>query len=175
EAPLAPLDPAAMQRTIAGINAKNLARTPIADSLAAVASDLSKAKGRKIVVLLTDGEETCEGDPARAIADLQARGIDVRVNIVGFAIGDEALSTQFADWAEQGGGRYFAANDGEALDAAMRQALRVPYAVLDADGNVVAEGELDGEAVTLPQGIYRVQVQSEPPREFERVEVPGEQ
>ena len=175
ESPLAPLDPAAMQRTIAGINAKNLAKTPIADSLAAVASDLAKAKGRKVVVLLTDGEETCEGDPAAAIAALQAKGIDVRVNIVGFAIGDEALSEQFADWAEQGGGRYFAANDGEALDDAMRQALRVPYLVLDQDGNVVAEGELDGDPVTLPQGIYRVQVQSEPAREFVRVEVPGEQ
>jgi len=47
--------------------------------------------------------------------------------------------------------------------------------VLDQDGNVVAEGELDGDPVTLPQGIYRVQVQSEPAREFARVEVPGEQ
>ena len=36
EIPLAPLDPAAAAAKIAGINAMNLARTPIADSLAAV-------------------------------------------------------------------------------------------------------------------------------------------
>ena len=95
EVPLAPLDKSAFLDTVSGIQAINLARTPIADSLAAVASDLGDADGRRLVILLTDGEETCDGDPAAAIEALGEQGVDVRVNIVGFAIDDEALKDEF--------------------------------------------------------------------------------
>src|SRR5690606_23390906 len=67
EIPLGPLNPDAAAATIAGIQAMNLARTPIADSLAAVEADLAGAAGGAIVVLVTDGEETCDGNPAAVI------------------------------------------------------------------------------------------------------------
>lgn len=46
EIALKPLDPAAATRTIEGVNAMNLAKTPIADSLAKIESDLNQAQGR---------------------------------------------------------------------------------------------------------------------------------
>jgi hypothetical protein len=73
--PMQPLDPAAMQKTLAGISAMNLARTPIADSLAKIESDLAGAKGTRVVVLVTDGEETCDGDPEAVLQQLSALGI----------------------------------------------------------------------------------------------------
>ncbi|MDX1385730.1 MAG: VWA domain-containing protein, partial [Thermoanaerobaculia bacterium] len=93
--PLAPLDSAAVSRRIAGVVPQSYAKTPIADSLRLVESDLRGAQGRRLVVLVTDGEETCGGDPARVIAQLRARGVDLRVNIVGFAIDDADLESQF--------------------------------------------------------------------------------
>ena len=175
EIPLKPLDPAAASKTIAGVDAMNLAKTPIADSLAKVEADLQSAKGRKVVVLVTDGEETCDGDPEKGIQALQERGIEVTLNIVGFAIDDAALESQFESWATLGGGRYFSAKNQEGLSASLEEALRVPYLVYDSAGTQVREGVVDGEPVELEQGFYRVVVQTSPPKTFDKVEVPGEQ
>lgn len=171
--PLGPLNPEAAAATIAGVQAMNLAKTPIADSLAAVAKDLKGAQGAA-VVLVTDGEETCEGDPAKVIDSLAASGIDVTLNIVGFAIDDAALAAQFAAWAELGGGRYLTAQDSSGLSAAIEEALQVAYSVYDASGELVGEGLVDGKTVELERGVYRVVVKSTPAQAFEDVQIQGE-
>jgi hypothetical protein len=171
--PLGPLDPGAAVAVIAGIEAKNLAKTPIAASLAAVPSDLAGAQ-TAAVILVTDGEETCEGDPAAAIESLRDRGIDVSVNIVGFAIDDAALEAQFAEWAALGDGRYFSTQDQSGLAEAVEKALQIPYSVFDSSGVLVAEGLVGGEPVELERGVYRVAVKTGPQRVFEDVAIQGE-
>jgi hypothetical protein len=175
EMPLAPLDPAKASETIQGISAMNLAKTPIADSLAMIESDLKEATGPRLVVLVTDGEETCDGDPAEVLAKLSDRGIDVRLEIVGFAIDDAALKQQFESWAEQGGGRYFDATDATSLENSMAEALQVPYTVFDQGGTQVAKGTVDGDALELPAGFYRISIATSPATIIENVEIPGEQ
>ena len=174
EMPLAPLDPAAAASVIDGIEAMNLARTPIADSLAAVQGDLEAAKGSAAIVLVTDGEETCEGEPGAVIQALQEQGMDVNLNIVGFAIDDLELEAQFQSWAEQGAGRYFSASDQGGLSKSLREALQVPYTVYDSGGQVVAEGLVDGDPVELKQDQYRVEVLTSPIQTFDPVTVLGE-
>jgi hypothetical protein len=89
--PARPLDPAAVARTINDLPVVDLVRTPIGASLASVADDLRQVSGPKIVVLLTDAEETCDGDPAVSIRSLLGQGVDVHVDIVGFALDYDAL------------------------------------------------------------------------------------
>jgi hypothetical protein len=173
EIPLAALDPEAAAATIAGINAMNLARTPIADSLAAVESDLQGATSG-IIVLVTDGEETCEGDPGQVIEALRDKDFNVSLNIVGFAIDDAELAAQFESWAELGGGRYIGASDAADLSEAIEQALRISYTVYDRGGNEVASGEVGGTPVELERGNYRVVVNSAPKHSFDNVAVEGE-
>ncbi len=173
EIPLGPLDPAAAAEKIAGIQAMNLARTPIADSLAAVPGDLG-GRSAGAVVLVTDGEETCDGDPAAVIEGLRDKGFNVTLNIVGFAIDEPELAAQFEGWAAAGGGSYFGAADQAGLSEALAQALRVPFRVLDAGGNEVASGQVGGDAVELEPGIYRVTVATDPVQVFEDVTVLGE-
>jgi hypothetical protein len=108
------------------------------------------------------------------IEALQAKGSQVNLNIVGFAIDDVELAAQFESWAELGGGRYFAANDQSGLSQSIEQALRVTYTVFDQGGNEVAAGQVGAEPVELERGVYRVVVNSAPPRTFEAVEVQGE-
>lgn len=156
EIPLAPLNAEAAVSKIAGIQAKNLARTPIADSLSAVKNDLRSANGPSLIVLVTDGEETCEGDPAAVIASLRESGIDVSLNIIGFAIDDQELADEFSAWAEAGGGRYFAANDTETLADSVADALSTSFRVFDSGGNEVALGRIDEDPIELPQGDYRI-------------------
>ncbi len=162
EIPLQRLDAAVVNQVIAGITAKNLAKTPIGESLRLVAQDLAGATGQKVVVLVTDGEETCGSDPAAEIANLRAQGIDVRVNIVGFAVNDPALEATFQSWAELGGGSFFNADNAAELDNAVSNALSAPFRVLDASDNELARGTVNGEPVNLPAGEYSVEVLTEP-------------
>lgn len=155
EIPLQPLDRAAVKKTLSTIKAMNLAKTPIAASLEKVASDLAQVTGDRIVILLTDGEETCEGDPALAIKGLRAQGLAVRVNIVGYAIDDQDLQKTFESWAALGKGQYLNAPDGAQLAQALRQALAIPFEVFAGD-KLVSRGVSGGEDLSLPAGTYRL-------------------
>lgn len=159
EIPLAPLNKADFLTRLDAIQAINLARTPIAESIRAVSGDLAEAEGRRLVVLLTDGEETCEGDPAAAIQALQDQGMDVRINIVGFAIDDQALKDQFADWAALGNGSYLDAADASLLNEALDQSLQLPFEVLDNTDEVIAVGLLGAEPMSLQAGNYTVRIE----------------
>jgi Mg-chelatase subunit ChlD len=170
EIALAPLNRGAALAKIKAIEAKNLAKTPIGDSLMQVKQDLAGTKGAAVVVLVTDGEETCNGDPKAAIESLRAAGFDVRVNIVGFAVDELALKEQFETWARVGGGSYFDAADGAALARGIRASLKLPYQV-EKEGNVVATGAVDGDALELPPGTYQVKILSNPPRGLGEVTV----
>src|SRR6478752_5868680 len=133
-------------------------KTPLAATLSEVAADLSGINGPKIIVLVTDGEESCDGDPEQVIKDMIAQGLDVRVNIVGFALDDADLKEQLQRWAEIGHGQAFDAQGPEDLSAGIVTALRAPFQVFDADDQLVATSVVGGEAVVLPPGTYRVEV-----------------
>jgi len=174
EVPLAPLNPYRMLQKIGKIHAKNLAKTPIAASLAQVPKDLGSPQGKKVIILVTDGKETCEGNPQAEIEKLKKMGYDIRINIVGFAIDDAALKETFKRWAALGNGAYFEAKDQRSLSAALRQALQLPYRVLDANGVEVARGVIGGQALSLKAGDYKVIIESDPPYMLKRVHVDGE-
>lgn len=175
EIPLKPLDRAAVAGVLAGIEAKNLAKTPIAASLGKILEDLKGAQGELVVVLITDGEETCEGDPAAAIEALKSAGVEVRINIVGFAIDQNELKSEFRRWANLGGGAYFDAADAEQLGASLTQAVRAPFDVHDATGLVVASGTVGGEAIVVPAGSYVVKTRTSPEKTVNIVIKPGEE
>ena len=158
EIPLGPLDVAAASAVINGITAVNLARTPIADSVALVPADLAGVGGSRMLILITDGEETCDGDPGQAIEALRAGGLDVRVNIVGYAIDDADLARTFQAWASAGGGAYFDAADGEQLGAALLRSTAAPFRIIDDKGMVVGAGLAGDAPLTLPAGVYTVRI-----------------
>jgi uncharacterized protein YraI len=171
EIPLGTLDRNAAATRIAAVNAMNLAKTPIADSLAKVPADLAAAKGPKTVILITDGEETCDGDPAEVIKQLRAKGLDVQVSIVGFAIDDAELKSTFQTWAELGGGSYFDARSADELQRSLRTVISGPFKVLDSKGQVVARGIIGGAEIILPAGSYRVETVGNPAQAIESVTV----
>jgi hypothetical protein len=168
---LAPLDGGAAVDRIAAIESVDGVKTPLAAALERVAADLSGVDGPKIVVLVTDGEETCGGNPQRAIRELVNQGIDVRVNIVGFAVDDEGLKEQFEEWARIGGGRFFDAAGADELGEAIAAALQPPFEVRDTAGTVIGSGVVDGDAERVPPGTYAVEIRSDPPRDFADVVV----
>lgn len=156
EIPLAPLDPTRAAAVIDGIDAMNLAKTPLGRSIALAADDLDGVNGQRVLIVVTDGEETCDGDPAATIQRLRDLGWDIRVNIVGLAIDDPALVETFRAWAALGGGSYFGARDRGALGEALSRAVAGPFRVTGMDSeDVVATGR-PGRPLTLPAGDYQL-------------------
>lgn len=154
-APLAPLQRDSMSAMLRAIEAKNLARTPIAASLALVAEDLAAVEGSANVILVTDGEETCDGDPEAEVRRLRQLGFAVTLNIVGFAVDDYALEQDFRRWAALGGGGYFAARDASALASSIAQASRQTFSVHTGDRQVAA-GAVGDAAIELKPGRYEL-------------------
>lgn len=173
EIPLARLDRTAAIARIESVQAQNLAKTPIGESLNLVKQDLAGSQGPAMVVLVTDGEETCEGDPLAAIGALRQAGLDVRVSIVGFAIDDGALAKTFTHWAQAGDGAYLDAKDGAALARAVRGSFAPRFEVRSGQ-ELVATGTVDGSPLELPAGSYSVRVLAQPPRDIPGVTIESE-
>jgi Ca-activated chloride channel homolog len=100
-------------RMVEGFEA--LGETPIADAINQAGQAMKTLRGQSnSIVLITDGIEECRGDPCAAAANLKSLGIDVKVHVVGFALG-AGDSSKLQCVVEQTGGKYFDANDVNAL------------------------------------------------------------
>jgi len=132
--------------------------TPLVYSVLQAPADLKEVGGGTVIVI-TDGEESCHGDPVKAAAQLKASGLDITLNIVGFTTGP-SVQKQLGGFAQATGGRFYAADNGPALARALQMAAvdRFPYSVLDAAGKEVAAGEAGPGAEELPPGEYTVVV-----------------
>lgn len=103
--PVEPLDRDALLATIDGYEAQGF--TPIAGSLQEAARALPP-EGERTIVLVSDGEETCAPPDACDVAEeLRADGIELVINTVGFALGDnDQARTELECIAEAGGGQF---------------------------------------------------------------------
>jgi Ca-activated chloride channel family protein len=131
--------------------------TPLVYSVLQSPADLKEVGGGTVIVI-TDGEESCHGDPVKAAAQLKASGLDITLNIVGFTVTGQAVQKQLAGFAQATGGHFYAADNGPALARALQIAAvdRFPYTVTDAAGKEVAAGEAGGGVDELPPGEYTV-------------------
>jgi VWFA-related protein len=156
--PFGKIDKPRMLARVREVNA--LGTTPIAYSLKQVARDFGRARGEKMVILVTDGKEECGGSPSAVVSELVARGIKIKLNIVGFALADVATKQEMERVARLTGGRFFDASNAKTLTQAIEQALAVPYDVVDAAGTKVAGGVTGQGGVKVPEGIYTIIVRA---------------
>lgn len=172
DVPLGPLDRARAAAAVRAIEPKLLSQTPLADSLAAVAGDLGRSEGPRTVILITDGVESCGGDPAAAVRTLQG-GSPLELAIVSLGLEPDALRA-FEQLAQAVGASYVDVGSFEELAASIQEALQPAFEVLDQAGQVVATGRVGGAGVELPMGLYTVRVLSSPTAVYPDVRVPGD-
>jgi hypothetical protein len=162
-----------MAGIIEGIRIERSVGTPLAAAIEAMAGDLAAATGPRVVVVVSDGQESCGGDPEAAVRALRESGIDVTLNVVGIGL-DGENGRRIRRLARIGGGAYFDVRRAGELEEALRAAVSAPFEVVDATGAVVARGSVGGPAVEVPPGVYRVVVRPDPVVVFEDVLVePG--
>lgn len=67
--------------------------TPIANSLKEAANDFKYCNNcRNLIILITDGIESCEGNPCEVSMELQKKGIFIRPFIIGVGLDEDAKS-----------------------------------------------------------------------------------
>lgn len=168
--------------------------TPIAHVLAQIGADFPADATERTVVLVSDGKETCDGDPVLAARQLADAGITLHT--VGFIV-DTAARQQLQAMASATGGSYFDAPVGPELPETMTSALNACSKVVVAlpqapepgrlrttsawiglpivnseTGEEVAKFDRMHMEVELPAGVYEVQFG---PGSWKGIEVrPGE-
>ena len=161
---LAPVGP--MQRDL--LQAKILAlepagATPLAFVLEQTQADLAKISDPQLVLLISDGMETCGGDPVQAAKDLIGLGYDLKMHIVGFDITRNVTARdQLIEIAQATGGVYYDAGSREELRQALSMAAPFTYTVYDLEGNIVYAGRLGEPGPQLPAGTYTIVIDTAP-------------
>ncbi len=146
--PPSPLDKALINKKIEELNPKG--KTPITDSVL-TAFDLVRAnENATTVILVSDGIETCGGDPCKAVMEAKDAGINFVMHVVGFDVGDVDVS-QLECAAQAGGGLYMSAQNASELSEALETAVEIPaeLPVGKLSVKVTAEGKLQDSMLIL--------------------------
>lgn len=161
--PLSRFNAEALLQAISTIRPAVGGMTPLGASLRAAAADLQAAEGSTAVILVTDGLESCNGDPVDEAAAFVAGNPQRAVHVIGFALERPEESENLRRIADAGHGLYFDATDSAQLAAALRQTIVLSYQVQDSAGQIVATGEVGSAAQRLEPGSYTVRINANPP------------
>jgi hypothetical protein len=104
---------AELETAIAGVQPKG--KTPITAALQLVSDGLDVPTQ---LILVSDGKETCDGDPCELVRTLRESGTEVTVHVVGFDVTSEERE-QMTCIADAGGGLYADAATADELTAAL--------------------------------------------------------
>ena len=143
-------DRAVLLARIAALAPKGM--TPIAAAVTQVADLLKGKDAETTIVLVSDGKETCGGDPCAVVKALKAGGVKFVMHVVGFDVA-EADKEELSCIAEAGGGKYFGAADAAALLAALQAvSAEIAQKVEQAKTVVVAQATGLGKLrIALPE------------------------
>jgi len=126
--PIETLNTSAISKALSSVEATGW--TSIADSIKNGGEDLSKFKEEgavNILYIVTDGIETCGGDPIEAAQTLKNSGTNVVLGIIGFNV-NATQDAVLKKIAEAGGGHYANANDAGTLTSEL-------YKITEASNN----------------------------------------
>lgn len=104
-------------------------RTPLTAAVREAAKVLRFPNRPGVVVLLTDGEETCGGDPCAMAKSLRAQSANLTVHVIGYRMRDIATATGYMQsrcLADTTGGLYISVETTDELVRALQKMLGCP-------------------------------------------------
>ena len=133
--------------------------TPLVYSLLQAKKDLSTSwPGPKMVIVVTDGMETCGGKLEDVAAAYRNGDMELVVNIVGFGV-PAAEEKQLKEIARQAESKYYDARSARQLAEALKESVQTAYVVLDEQGkSEVTRGQVNGNPLSLKPGRYLVRL-----------------
>lgn len=98
--------------------------TPITYSLSQGLQDIAPYNGEKSIILISDGLETCGGDPCELAQTISLSGIDLKIDVVGFGVSDDPeASHQLMCIATSTMAKYFQANNADDLTKGLTDSI----------------------------------------------------
>ena len=91
----------------------------MSEAVRRAAQHLKYKEQQAIVILISDGEETCNANPCEMGKALEAAGVDFTAHMIGFAVAKHKQAG-LQCLAKNTGGLFFAAKDAQALKVALR-------------------------------------------------------
>jgi len=162
------------------INARGF--TPITHVLGLAAADFPDTAKENVIILVSDGRETCEGDPCVLARQLKEKHAELVIHCVGLGV-DAATRGQLECVAAAAGGQYFDVGEAQYLGATLVEAANTPgeapekhvegrgklqvlgadirgHKVIEAATGRVVDAHISHvqEVVAVPAGIYNVTV-----------------
>lgn len=155
-----PFGPIDRERFVAVVDAvEPLGQTPLAHSLTQAAADFGELGDEAAaVILVSDGEESCGGDPAKVACAFAESGLALTVHTVGFDV-DRKARQQLQAIADCTGGEYRDAKDADELGESLTQLTQAGLLVEkeSAYGREIRGGDTHDQAVVLTPGVtYRL-------------------
>ncbi|MBT8401367.1 MAG: VWA domain-containing protein, partial [Rhodothermia bacterium] len=142
--PMGSVDVTAVAGAVDALNPTGM--TPITASVNAAFDAVRERPDPATIIVVTDGLETCGGDPCQAVKDARAAGLNFVMHVVGFDVPDQDVS-QLQCAAQAGNGRYFDAETADQLAGALDMAVEMPA---DAPaGYVWVRATADGKLVDV--------------------------
>lgn len=108
---------------LTGMQAQGM--TPMSESIRLASEDFTFEPARRnVIVLISDGIETCSADPAGVVEALQELGIDFKIHVIGLNV-DNVARSQLQRLANVAEGTYIDANSEQELSSALGQVNRI--------------------------------------------------
>lgn len=160
---LSPFKADALNSAVGGLKPAVSGMTPLGASIKAAGDDLQSAEGSTVLIVVTDGLESCNGDPVAEATNFVKDNPLRKVHVIGFAIDNKEASDKLKQIAGVGHGLYFDAGNTTQLTEALRQTIVLDYQLLAADGKEVAKGTVgQGGAVPVQPGSYKLKINASP-------------
>jgi len=118
--PLSLIQKAKLVETVQSLNPKG--KTPITLSVQKTAEKLKEMEEKTTIILVSDGKETCEGDPCALVRELKAAGIRFVMHVIGFDVTEEER-LQLECMAEAGDGVYYTAKTAADFQMAVKEVV----------------------------------------------------
>ncbi|MBO0810951.1 MAG: VWA domain-containing protein [Microlunatus sp.] len=148
--PIGPLNRSRLDNAVDSFKA--VGETPIAYSMTKAVGDLGSS-GRRVLILVSDGEENCVKDPCPTAKRLAGSGVDIQFNAVGFNVDDKARK-ELRCIAGAGGGSYYDANESGSLTESLQKITTRALRPFRMTGTRVSGTADPSSAPTLGDGQY---------------------
>lgn len=165
--PVGPLDRDELNTQIGAYEPRG--NTPTGPALRAAADDFEEGQ-RKVIVLLSDGESTCDPDPCD-VAEQLDEDEGITVHAVGLGVNDEARA-ELECITDASGGTYYDVDNPELLTSSLRAISVRALRDLTLRGEAIRGGASSTDATVIEPGRYTDAVQGGDTSRFYAIDRP---
>jgi len=152
-APIVPIDADLIKGKVKEAEATGY--TPIAYSLELASKDFSSGQeNNNMIVLVSDGKESCGGDPVAVAEQLKAQGYNIKIYSIGFDV-DAQTREQLEAIALATDGAYYDAKDADQLKQSLEEIKERTFEGYEAAGEAAVASLWIADAPEIQSGDFK--------------------